>query len=925
MKKLQILLSVGLLAANFGVAQTQKKTNPPKNPVVAAKAVLAPLQEISNVEGIKEYQLPNGLKVLLIPDESQSNLVVNIVYHVGSRHEGYGESGMAHLLEHMLFKSTKKLGDIKKMLSEKGGNANGTTWLDRTNYYEVFPTSDENLKWSLEMEADRMINATLLQSDLDKEFSVVRNEFEIGENNPEGVLTERVLSSAYSWHNYGKSTIGSKEDIERVKVDRLRPFYEKYYQPDNATLVIAGKFDTKNALKYIQETFGAIPKPTRKLEPTYTLEPAQDGERYVEVRRNGDSKTMGTAYHTVPYSHEDFPLIDLLLSIHFNNPSGFLYKNLIETKKVASQYQWTPTVRDAAFAYMSFQMDMEKDQIASSKEILKELDAIQTTQITDADLQRGKSDILKYWENNKNKTVNFAIDLTEAIGAGDFRLSMLYRDRIEKAKTADLERVAKTYFKSNNRTYGLFIPSNNEERVKPVEVSSEQISSLTKDYKGKAQVEENLAFETTIPNVIKSTKDFALPNGFKYSILKKPVKGGKVNIRISIPMGSEVTLKGKKYIAEMMGNLMLAGTSDMTKAEINDKIDALKANVNFSISEQNLSIRIESYKDKLPELLPIVQSVLNRATFPQKEVETSYLESKVFLENDKKEPQSIVFTGINRFSNNYEADHILYTPTPQEKIEGLSKVTQAQIVDFYKNFLNLGNGYGTVLGEIDETIVQNWLSQAFNQKTGTEPYLAIQKSNAKTTGETKEELTPDKENAAVAGIITFNFSEKHPDYPAMVMLSEMLGSGGFMTARIPTRLREKEGISYGAGSWLEANPIMDVSQIGIYAFFNPKAKDKVQTALAEELQKVVKEGFTEDELKKALLNHANSEKTNLGFDNYLSYLNNKKFAYQVPVQATEDLENKIQKITVEQVNQVAKKYLDPQKISWIYAGDFNKK
>ena len=201
---------------------------------------------ISNVEGIKEYSLSNGMKVLLIPDGSQSNMVVNIVYNVGSKNEGYGEKGMAHLLEHMLFKSTKNLGDIKKQLSDKGGRANGTTWYDRTNYYEVFPSSDENLKWSLQMEADRMLNTTILQSDLDKEFSVVRNEFEIGDNTPGSVLMERIASTAYLWHNYGNSTIGSKEDIEGVKAPTLRKFYEKYYQPDNATLIIAGKFDEKN-------------------------------------------------------------------------------------------------------------------------------------------------------------------------------------------------------------------------------------------------------------------------------------------------------------------------------------------------------------------------------------------------------------------------------------------------------------------------------------------------------------------------------------------------------------------------------------------------------------------------------------------------------------------------------------------------------
>lgn len=267
---------------------------------------------VKQVEGIKEYKLSNGLKVLLIPDATQSNLIVNIVYNVGSKHEGYGEKGMAHLLEHMLFKSTKNLGDIKKMLSDKGGNANGTTYYDRTNYYEVFPSTAENLSWAIEMEADRMINATILQSDLDKEFSVVRNEFEIGENSPTSVLMERTISTAFLWHNYGLSTIGSKEDIERVKAPQLRRFYEKYYQPDNATLVIAGKFDEAQALADIEKYFSGIAKPTRVLDQILTVEPAQDGEKYVEVKRAGDSQHINVVFHTTSYADKDFAALSAL-------------------------------------------------------------------------------------------------------------------------------------------------------------------------------------------------------------------------------------------------------------------------------------------------------------------------------------------------------------------------------------------------------------------------------------------------------------------------------------------------------------------------------------------------------------------------------------------------------------------------------------
>ena len=198
--------------------------------------------EVASVEGITEYRLDNGLRVLLFPDRSKQQITVNITYLVGSRHEGYGETGMAHLLEHLVFKGTPKHPDIAAELTERGAFPNGTTWFDRTNYFETFPATDDNLEWALDLEADRMINSFIAAEDLESEMTVVRNEWERSENNPTRVLQQRVMSAAYDWHNYGNATIGARADIEQVPIDRLQAFYRKYYQPDNAVLVVAGAF-----------------------------------------------------------------------------------------------------------------------------------------------------------------------------------------------------------------------------------------------------------------------------------------------------------------------------------------------------------------------------------------------------------------------------------------------------------------------------------------------------------------------------------------------------------------------------------------------------------------------------------------------------------------------------------------------------------
>src|SRR5438552_19064331 len=248
----------------------------------------AQVEKITSVEGITEYRLQsNGLRILLFPDQSKPTITVNMTYLVGSRLENYGETGMAHLLEHMLFKGSKKHPDVPKELQDHGSRPNGTTWFDRTNYFETFQASDENLEWALDLESDRMVNSFVAKKDLDSEMTVVRNEFERGENSPMDVLEERVMSTAFLWHNYGKSTIGARSDIENVTIERLQAFYRNYYQPDNAILLVAGKFDETRTLGLVQGAFGAIPAPVRERPRVYTQEPVQDGERSVALQRTG--------------------------------------------------------------------------------------------------------------------------------------------------------------------------------------------------------------------------------------------------------------------------------------------------------------------------------------------------------------------------------------------------------------------------------------------------------------------------------------------------------------------------------------------------------------------------------------------------------------------------------------------------------------
>ena len=278
-------------------------------------ASAAALKPVHTVEGIKSYELDNGLQIVLFADQSKPTATVNTTYLVGSRMENYGETGMAHLLEHLMFKGSKNYPDPTKEFTRRGFRMNGTTWLDRTNYFVSFTASDDNMKWALGWSADAMTNSFIAKKDLDTEMTVVRNEYEMGENKPISVMLKRMQSVLYDWHAYGRSTIGARSDIENVPIENLQAFYRKWYQPDNAVLTVSGKFDEAKVLEWIQETFGKIKRPERVLPKAWTIEPVADGPRTFEIRRPGETQLVAVGYRVPSALAEDTNAVETATDI----------------------------------------------------------------------------------------------------------------------------------------------------------------------------------------------------------------------------------------------------------------------------------------------------------------------------------------------------------------------------------------------------------------------------------------------------------------------------------------------------------------------------------------------------------------------------------------------------------------------------------
>lgn len=877
---------------------------------------------ITTVEGIKEYELSNGLRVLLMPDESQTNIAVNIVYKVGSRHEGYGESGMAHLLEHMLFKQCKKFVDIKKAIADKGASANGTTWYDRTNYYEILSASDENLRWAIDMESDRMVNSKILPEELKKEFSVVRNEFEIGENYPSGVLNERILSAMYLWHNYGKSTIGSKEDIERVKAENLKVFYKKYYQPDNAVLLISGKFDEKKALGYVQQYFGPIPKPTRVIAPTYTMEPAQDGERNVSLRRTGDIQYIGMAYHTPPLADKEFMANYALIEILTNDPSGILYKKLVETKLASKVYGYTMTLYDPGFSYFGCEVPKDKSIDSAKHALFSTADAVGNMNFTEEDLTRAKNTITKGFQDLTSSTNDLNIALTEYIGAGDWRLLFLSRDRLEKLTVADIQAAAKKYYKTSNRTAGVFIPEAAPERT--VVSETPDIAKLLNGYKGKEVAAQKANFENTIENIKKNTEYGTLANGGKYALLEKPTKGDKITAAITLRFGDEKSLSDRSEAAAVLADMLKMGTTTRTKKQIADELDKIKTTISFSGGAGSLSINISTDKQNLPAALVLLDDMLKNPRFDAAEFDKIILDTKADYESSKSDPQSRASEKLGKLLSKYSKGHPYYASSTEESLDDLSKVKLEEVKKYYTDFYGGNNSVSSFVGQLDKPQITGFLQNTFGKWNSKKFYKEIEPLYFETKETIETINTPDKTNAMMLAGMNLNISRKNPDYPAVAMANELLGGGAFLSSRIPQRLRENEGMSYGAGSFLNVQYKYNTGNWGMYAMFNPIYKGRLDSALRQEVDKAIKGGFTQDELTKSVNSFLEQDKTSLGSNDNLASILRAYMINDRDLNQYVEFENKLKALSLDAVNAALRKYFDKSKLVMVYGGDFEK-
>ena len=888
----------------------------------SAPALPAGITAGPSLEGISEYRLQNGLKVLLFPDGSKELTLVNITYLVGSKQENYGETGMAHLLEHLVFKGTPKHPDMLKEFTARGMRWNGTTSIERTNYFEAFTSSPDNLRFALELEADRMVNSFIAKKDLDSEMTVVRNEFERNDSQP-SVIFQRLNAAAFTTHNYGKPAIGTLSDIENVNIERLQRFYKLHYQPDNAVLLIAGKFDPTQALEIVAEAFAPIAKPDRVLPTLYTVEPTQDGEREVTVRRVGDVKLVLAGYKVPSKLHPDSAALSLLAQVLVSNPSGPLYRAFVESKKAIQAFPVSTGSNDVSLAGFGLVADKGADVTQLERELLDLLEGRTAMTITQEAVDRTRREVAVSFEKAMESPIAVGLALSEVLSLGDWRALFAQRDAVQAVTLADLERVKATYFKPANRTVARYLPDNKPDRVQVP--AAPLIASLLAAYKPRATVADGEAFAATAELLESRTVRSLADPAFQYAQLKKQNRGNAVTVKINLRWG-ELTEQLKQPALGLVAPMISEGESPAKKQARTDALTQLRTRFSLSGGMQSATLTINSDRDHILDAIKLLLPQVRSAKLSKDAFERFKKQLLTQIEASAREPQTV----INNLAIPYKNKAFGLSPgdpeyrrTHAEQIAEIESITYEDVVKAFDSSWGASAVRISVVGTAPDGIADEVRNQLKGWASKATPYVRHVSDYQPLPGTTLIAEAPDKTNALIDVDQYLPLTRNNPDAAALQLAVSIFG-GSALDNRLAARIRKKDGLSYNIGASVSIPQYGNRAYFGVQGTYAPINRDRVIAALREETALALKDGFTAEELERNRANTMQARQQGRTGDDSIANVLLTQMELNETFADTANRDAELKALTLQQVNDAFRKYVKPE--AWLIgvAGDFAK-
>ncbi|MBL9044834.1 MAG: insulinase family protein [Myxococcales bacterium] len=870
-----------------------------------------PIRELE-VEGVQSYRLSNGLRVLLVPEPSAASLTVEVAYSVGSRHEGYGEAGMAHLLEHLMFKGTARFPKPDEEINRRGGEWNAETEVDHTRYYQTHLPSEDNLRVALALEADRMTQVRFRQDDLSREFQVVRNELELADSDPRDILLRRIHHAAFSVHSYGRDPIGTRSDIERVSLVRLQAFYARHYRPDNAHLIISGPIAPEKMLQLVGELFGKIRPVGPPPERTYTEEPAQDGERHVTVRRVGKLPLVGLYYHAASAADPDQAALAALADILTRPGSGRLYKALVDTGLAVSVAAESELRAEPGGLLVLAELRSGGDPSKVEQTMTRIIEEVAQKGVSPEELRRFQVRALVSHE----RLVRSPTELVHALGVfstlGDFRLLFLLRDRMQRLDLAAVQQAARRYLSRQNRTVAQFLP----EELPPMRHArpTVDVATMLRDFQGGAKAQPGEPFVQTPAAIAQRVVEKQLPTGLRLIMLPKRTRGQHVELAMQLSLGNQADLRGKESALGLLAPLLLRGTKLRDHQALLDELDLRKATLATKseaglpgLLSQHLEVTGSTVRSELPGLLALLHEILATPGLAPAEFERAKQQALAQTEDLTHNPMAQAMIQLLRHAAPWPKGDPRYVPTTSEQLARLQATGLEDVRFVARELMGGEHALLVLIGDFEPEAVFQQVSKLFAGFVAKRPFARLPRPHQRVASADLAVQLPDRDSAVVAMLLPFACKDTDPDYPALLLWQQIFGAS--TTSRLNQRLRERDGLSYEVRSSLRIPTLDDNANVAALATCAPPNGKSALTAVQEELRLLLDKGPSAVELSQAQIAYDRQLEAMMADDDDLALLLLQLAKVGRDIRYVEQLRAQVRQVTLAQVLAAAQRHL----------------
>ena len=901
--------------------------------------------KVKEIGDISEYKLDsNGLSVLLMEDHSAPVITFMVTYHVGSRNEVNGTTGSTHLLEHLMFKDTKKYqkknhNKIDDLLSTIGAISNASTWYDRTNYHETM--ANDQLELGIQIESERMRNLLLREEDKNSEMTVVRNEYERGENSPFEALDVLIKATAFIAHPYHHPTIGWRSDIENVPIQKLRDFYNTFYWPNNATVTVIGDLDKTNALTLIKKYYGEISSSPNPIPQVYTTEPEQQGLRRVVLKRPGQLGVIGVA-DKVPegLSIDTYPLTVLNYILSDGKTSRF-YKSLTDKNLSVNFFIYYVPFRDSSLftPYVFLAPGVKHEDV--EKIIIDEYDRIKKEGVSQDEVTRAINKITAETSYGRDGSYSVASQINEAIAMGDWSYFATFEDNIKKVTVKDVQDVVKKYFNTDTRTIGYFYPQNpggDEGNSKGSQMRSRNpsmcyfrdpdlynerslfISNESSNHENGSSLEAGSLLNTSENAKISDNITRKNINGIDVITARTGVKD-VITFSGSFAAGDVFSPESNSMIADLTGNMLDKGTTKNDKFTLAKKLEDLGASISFTVGSNTFNFSGKLLEKDVPVVIGLLAEQLRMPAFSSEELEKLKKQRIGNFRESMDDPSSVADNTLSQVL--FPKGHPNYQVPIQQAIDEINKVTVEDIKSFYNKYYGSKSMVFAAAGDIDNKEMENAIDISFKGWKGGVDYPAYKNPNIISSSFSKYITMPGKTSTVFnLGLVT-NLRRKDPDYYPLMFGVDVFGGGTFM-ARLMSIVRDDEGLTYGIYSWLSKD-IFCGGQWNVQGTFAPQLLAKGTESTLRELKRWVRDGITEAEMKNTKSRLIGEYKVQLATTGGLVNQILSVVQRGLDVSFIDKYPDIINALTLEQVNNAVKKYIHPEKVAIVVAGSVDDK